>query len=98
MPSARSLGTKPSGAVPALLPWPGADTIYGPQRIHPSPAAVADALAALAADGWEDDAVAAQQEVREKFAQPYATHHCQSAMSTQGLLTEPAPSPSRPVP
>jgi glycosyltransferase involved in cell wall biosynthesis len=56
-----------SGAVPAILPWPGADTIYDPRWIHDSPAAMADAIAALAADGWEDAAAAAKTHARTSF-------------------------------
>ncbi len=57
-----------SGAVPALLPWPGAETIYDSRWIHSSPAVVADALTALAVDGWENASAAAQHEAGEKFA------------------------------
>ena len=57
-----------SGAVPALLPWPGAETIYDPRWIHASPAVVADALTALAVDGWENASAAARHEAGEKFA------------------------------
>jgi glycosyltransferase involved in cell wall biosynthesis len=57
-----------SGAVPALLPWPGSDSIYDPRWIHDSPAAMADAIAATAADGWEASAALARDQLRASFA------------------------------
>lgn len=56
-----------SGAVPALLPWPGADAIYERRWIHDSPAAMADAIAALAADGWEEAGEQARDRLRATF-------------------------------
>lgn len=56
-----------SGAVPALLPWPGADAIYKRRWIHDSPEAMADAIAALAADGWEEAGEQARARLRETF-------------------------------
>ncbi|MEU6339559.1 glycosyltransferase [Streptomyces sp. NPDC046977] len=56
-----------SGAVPALLPWPGADTIYDRRWIHESPEAMADAIHTLAEDGWAAEAGHARGWLRESF-------------------------------
>lgn len=56
-----------SGAVPALLPWPGADAIYERRWIHDSPSVMADAIATLAADGWEEAGEQARGWLRESF-------------------------------
>lgn len=40
-----------SGGVPAVLPWPGADTIYDTEWIHEDPVAMAEAIHAVVADG-----------------------------------------------
>ncbi|MGK5529916.1 glycosyltransferase family 1 protein [Streptomyces sp. URMC 129] len=57
-----------SGAVPALLPWPGAETIYDRRWIHESPAAMAEAIAALAADGWAKEAAVAREQLRDHYS------------------------------
>ncbi|SFD07178.1 glycosyltransferase family 1 protein [Streptomyces aidingensis] len=57
-----------SGAVPALLPWPGSDAIYDRRWIHDSPAAMAEAIAALAEDGWERAGALARRQVREAYS------------------------------
>ncbi|MEU9428845.1 glycosyltransferase family 4 protein, partial [Streptomyces sp. NPDC048342] len=58
-----------SGAVPALLPWPGADEIYDRRWIHETPEAMADAIAGLAEqDDWRAAGAAARQQVREGFS------------------------------
>jgi glycosyltransferase involved in cell wall biosynthesis len=57
-----------SGAVPALLPWPGSDSIYDPRWIHDSPTAMAEAIAATAADGWDASAALARDQLRSSFA------------------------------
>jgi hypothetical protein len=57
-----------SGAVPALLPWPGADTIYDTRWIHADPAGAADAIYAAVRDGhWESDRERARDQVRASF-------------------------------
>lgn len=57
-----------SGAVPALLPWPGADTIYDTRWIHPDPAAVADAIHGITMSGqWEAERTLANEQVRASF-------------------------------
>ena len=44
-----------SGAVPALLDWPGSDTIYDTSWIHDSPDAIADEIYDIVSGGrWED--------------------------------------------
>jgi len=40
-----------SGGVPALLPWPGADTIYDPHWIHDDAVAMAEAIHATVVEG-----------------------------------------------
>ncbi|MEV7997091.1 hypothetical protein AB0O67_35985, partial [Streptomyces sp. NPDC086077] len=55
-------------AVPALLPWPGADEIYDRRWIHQDPQAMADALAGLGEEGWRDAGQLARTQVREKFS------------------------------
>ncbi|MFJ6660247.1 glycosyltransferase [Streptomyces sp. NPDC091377] len=57
-----------SGAVPALLPWPGADEIYDRRWIHPDPRSVADALDGLGERGWQEAGRQARTQVRETFS------------------------------
>ncbi|MHC3468975.1 glycosyltransferase [Streptomyces sp. 7R007] len=57
-----------SGAVPALLPWPGADEIYDRRWIHPTPEAMAEAIAALGEEGWTSAGRLARTQVREGFS------------------------------
>ena len=57
-----------SGAVPALLPWPGADTIYDTRWIHADPAEMAEAIHRTVASGqWAETAAQAQRQVRASF-------------------------------
>ena len=58
-----------SGAVPVLLPWPGADTIYDPRWIHETPSAMAASIAATVAEGrWEADRALARTQLRNAYA------------------------------
>ncbi|MEU6200086.1 glycosyltransferase [Streptomyces sp. NPDC047061] len=58
-----------SGAVPALLPWPGADEIYDRRWIHDTPQAMADAIAGLAEqEDWQSAGATARAQVREGFS------------------------------
>ncbi|MCZ0205609.1 glycosyltransferase family 4 protein, partial [Streptomyces sp. UMAF16] len=59
-----------SGAVPALLPWPGADEIYDRRWIHAGPRAMAEAIAGLGADGetWREAGETARSQVRRTYA------------------------------
>ncbi|WP_409474386.1 glycosyltransferase [Streptomyces sp. HC307] len=57
-----------SAAVPALLPWPGADEIYDRRWIHEDPEAMANALAGLGEGGWRDAGELARTQVREEFS------------------------------
>ncbi|MBC6458743.1 glycosyltransferase [Actinomadura sp. HBU206391] len=58
-----------AGAVPALLPWPGAETIYDPHWIHADPAAMAASIAATVREGrWEDERLLGRVQVREAYA------------------------------
>ncbi|MFF9768049.1 glycosyltransferase [Streptomyces sp. NPDC014636] len=59
-----------SGAVPALLPWPGADEIYDRRWIHDGPPAMAEAIAALgeSQETWRSAAEAARAQVRDSYA------------------------------
>jgi glycosyltransferase involved in cell wall biosynthesis len=57
-----------SGAVPALLPWPGAETIYDTRWIHPDPASMADAIHDITASGrWQADRALAREQVLASF-------------------------------
>jgi len=57
-----------SGAVPALLPWPGADTIYDTRWIHSDPAAVADAIHEITSSGrWQATRDFAREQVLASF-------------------------------
>ncbi|GAB3485999.1 glycosyltransferase family 4 protein [Nocardiopsis coralliicola] len=58
-----------SGGVPAVLAWPGADTIYGPRWLHQDTAAMADAIYRTVAEGRFDEArAAAKAEVTGNYA------------------------------
>ncbi|HEU5156286.1 MAG TPA: glycosyltransferase [Streptosporangiaceae bacterium] len=58
-----------SGAIPALLNWPGADTIYDPHWIHATPAAMAASISATVRDGlWDDERRLAHAQVRDSYA------------------------------
>ena len=57
-----------SGAVPALLPWPGADTIYDPRWIHADPSAMAEAIHRTTSSGtWAREAALARAQVEASF-------------------------------
>ncbi len=57
-----------SGAVPALLPWPGAETVYDTRWIHETPSAMAASIAATVAEGrWEADRALARSQVRAAY-------------------------------
>ncbi|WP_046469749.1 glycosyltransferase [Allosalinactinospora lopnorensis] len=58
-----------SGGVPAVLSWPGADTIYSRRWLHEDTAAMADAIHATVTEGRFDAArSAAQAEITENYA------------------------------
>ncbi len=58
-----------SGGVPAVLSWPGADTIYSRRWLHDDTDAMADAIHAIVSEGRFDAArSAAQAEVTENYA------------------------------
>ncbi|MFA1551732.1 glycosyltransferase family 1 protein [Actinomadura chokoriensis] len=60
-----------SGAVPALLNWPGADTIYDPRWIHESTSAMAASIAAtVTQDRWQQDSDLARSQVKAAYALP----------------------------
>ncbi|MFL1381186.1 MULTISPECIES: glycosyltransferase [unclassified Nocardiopsis] len=57
-----------SGGVPALLPWPGADTIYDPHWIHGDAVAMAEAIHATVREGrFAAEAERARAEVVEAY-------------------------------
>jgi len=57
-----------SGAVPALLPWPGSDTIYAPEWISPDPLSMAERIHDVVASGrWEQEAQLARRAVQASF-------------------------------
>ncbi|WDV56644.1 glycosyltransferase [Streptomyces coeruleorubidus] len=57
-----------SRAVPALLPWEGADEIYDRRWIHETPEAMADAIADLGPDEWRSAGELARTQVHESFS------------------------------
>lgn len=58
-----------SGAVPALLGWPGVETIYDSHWVHADPAAMADRIIAVVAGGrWYEESARARVEVRRSYA------------------------------
>ncbi|MBT2210664.1 glycosyltransferase [Actinomadura sp. NEAU-AAG7] len=57
-----------AGAVPVLLNWPGADTIYDRRWIHADPPAMAASIAATVSLGrWEQDRLLARDQVRAAY-------------------------------
>jgi glycosyltransferase involved in cell wall biosynthesis len=60
-----------SGAVPALLPWPGSDTIYDTRWIHADPVTAAQAIHETVASGqWASTAAQARRQVEASFPLP----------------------------
>jgi glycosyltransferase involved in cell wall biosynthesis len=58
-----------SGSVPALLDWPGSETIYDPRWIHPSTDAMAASIAAMVdEDRWGNERAVAREQARSGFA------------------------------
>ena len=57
-----------SGAVPALLPWPGSDTIYDPHWIDDDVEAMADRiLETVHGDRWSEESEVAKAHLRGSF-------------------------------
>ncbi|WP_439951583.1 glycosyltransferase [Actinomadura macra] len=57
-----------SGAVPVLLGWPGAETIYDARWIHADPSAMAASIASTVSLGrWEHDRLLARDQVRAAY-------------------------------
>jgi len=57
-----------SGAVPVLLPWPGADTIYDTRWIHADPATAADAIHEITVSGrWAREGSIGRDQVLASF-------------------------------
>lgn len=57
-----------SGAVPSILPWPGADTIYSPQWIHTDVNTMSDVILETVHSGsWIERSRDAQREVAVSF-------------------------------
>jgi glycosyltransferase involved in cell wall biosynthesis len=58
-----------SGAVPAILDWPGADTIYDGHWIHRSTDEIADFVSSVVNEGrWDAERDLARAQAREGFA------------------------------
>ncbi len=58
-----------SGAVPALLGWPGAETIYDRHWIHESPSAMVAEITKIVGEGrWDEERVRARAEVGRSYA------------------------------
>ena len=91
-----------SGAVPALLGWPGADTIYDRRWIHDDPAAMAAGIAGTVADGrWDEERAQARAEVRRSYALDLVCDQWAELLTPSGdgaagrtPTTCPAPAPS----
>ncbi|WP_433470135.1 glycosyltransferase family 1 protein [Spirillospora sp. CA-128828] len=64
-----------SGAIPALLPWPGADTIYDRRWIHEDPSAMAASIArTVALDRWKEDTAVARTQVKTAYGLDEVCH------------------------
>lgn len=60
-----------SGAVPAVLPWPGAETVYESRWIHEDAAAIAARILDVTAGGaWDAERAEANRQVTEAFDLP----------------------------
>jgi glycosyltransferase involved in cell wall biosynthesis len=60
-----------SGAVPALLPWPGAETIYDPRWIHEDTSAMAAAISTtVTTNHWHQDSALAKAQVKAAYTLP----------------------------
>ena len=60
-----------SGAVPALLPWPGAETIYDPRWIHEDTSAMAAAISTtVTTNRWHQDSALARAQVKAAYTLP----------------------------
>ncbi|WP_131101960.1 glycosyltransferase [Streptomonospora litoralis] len=58
-----------SGGVPAVLTWPGADTIYSARWLHDTPAEMAEGIHAIVSEGRFDAArSAAKAEITENYS------------------------------
>jgi glycosyltransferase involved in cell wall biosynthesis len=57
-----------SGAVPVVLPWPGADTVYDTRWIHQTPAEMAASIAGLGTEEqWREAGALAKAQATETF-------------------------------
>lgn len=60
-----------SGAVPSVLPWPGAETVYADRWIQEDAAAMAARILDVTANGtWEEERIEAHRQVKEAFDLP----------------------------
>ncbi len=81
-----------SGGVPALLPWPGSDTIYDPHWIHDDPVAMAEAIHATVSEGrFAEESERARAEVTSVYGLE-RVRSLWSDLVVQGRLPEQAPS------
>jgi glycosyltransferase involved in cell wall biosynthesis len=79
-----------SGAVPALLNWPGSDTIYSSRWIHESVEDMAQAIWDTTASGeWHKAGQEAQEEARTAFSLPVVGAQWATIL-TQDLQPPPA--------
>ncbi|RKS76349.1 glycosyltransferase involved in cell wall biosynthesis [Actinomadura pelletieri DSM 43383] len=82
-----------SGAVPALLPWPGAETIYDDRWIHETPQAMAASISATVSENrWETEGALARTQVRNAYALDEVCRQWTDLLSGHSQTT---PSPSR---
>ncbi len=81
-----------SGGVPALLPWPGSDTIYDPHWIHDDPVAMAEAIHATVSEGrFAEESERARAEVTSVYGLE-RVRSLWSDLVVQGRLPAQAPS------
>jgi glycosyltransferase involved in cell wall biosynthesis len=58
-----------SGAVPAILDWPGADRIFDPHWIHRSTDEMARSIASVVDDDrWDEERMLARSQIREAYS------------------------------
>jgi glycosyltransferase involved in cell wall biosynthesis len=81
-----------SGAVPVLLEWPGADTIYESRWIHADPEAMAEAVHRIVDGGAFDvERRAAQAEITARYDLPRVRRRWTELVTGQAVDDDPAP-------
>jgi glycosyltransferase involved in cell wall biosynthesis len=87
-----------SGAVPALLNWPGAETIYDPHWIHASPGALAVSIAAtVREDRWDEERRRANAQIRAAYALDKVCAQFTDLLRGDAAPAGPARAPASPI-